>query len=215
MAVTSYWTGSLFVAEWTMVDPEGQPVSGATVTGVVSLPDSGTAAMSVSSTANVYTARYKPVAAGRHGWKLTAIGTAEGAESGDFVAQRDAVGLPPITVDPTTDIGMMRLYAADLSEIEPLLEDAHYTALLAVEGGSKKRAAAAALGAIAASEVLVSKKIRTLDLQTDGPAVAAELRAAAKALRDQAASEGDGPASSALLPLYSFPAAPAWADLDL
>ena len=42
------------------------------------------------------------------------------------------------------------------------------------------RTVAAALRTIAASEVLVSKKIRTQDLQTDGPAVAAELRALAR-----------------------------------
>ena len=46
-------------------------------------------------------------------------------------------------------------------------------------------AAARALDMIAVSEVLVSKKIRTQDLQTDGPAIAAELRSLARQYRDE------------------------------
>ncbi|GAA2183386.1 hypothetical protein GCM10009785_26760 [Brooklawnia cerclae] len=45
--------------------------------------------------------------------------------------------------------------------------------------------AAAALDAIASSEALTSKKITTQDLSTDGPAVAAQLRKHAEALRQQ------------------------------
>ena len=52
-------------------------------------------------------------------------------------------------------------------------------------------AAADALETIAVSEVLVSKKIRTQDLTTDGPAVSAELRALAKRLRDAAQAATD------------------------
>ena len=192
MAVTSYWTGSLFVAEWTVVDPEGQPVSGATVTGAVALPDGSAAAMSMSSSANVYTGRYKPTTVGRHGWKLTSTGVADGAEAGDFVVRRDAVGLPPITVDPTTSIGKVRLLSTDLDEVEPLFEDAQLTAFLDLNSGNVLLAAAMALETIGRSEALVSKKIRTLDLSTDGPAVAKELRESAKALRGQAAEQDAG-----------------------
>lgn len=46
--------------------------------------------------------------------------------------------------------------------------------------------AAAALEIIASNQALVQKKIKTLDLQTDGPAVASSLRAHAKQLREEA-----------------------------
>ena len=67
-----------------------------------------------------------------------------------------------------------------------------YLELNLVAGVPNVRLAAAdALEAIAVSEVLVSKKIRTNDLTTDGPAVSAELRALAKQLRDRAEREID------------------------
>lgn len=54
-----------------------------------------------------------------------------------------------------------------------------------------KFAAADAVDAIADNEVLVSKKIRTEDLQTDGPAVANALRLHAQNLRAQQKLELD------------------------
>ena len=69
---------------------------------------------------------------------------------------------------------------------DPLLSDDALAALLTLNGDDARLAAADALEAIAVSEVLVSKKIRTQDLTTDGPAVSAELRALAKRLRDAA-----------------------------
>lgn len=49
--------------------------------------------------------------------------------------------------------------------------------------------AADALDAIATTEVLLSKKLQTKDLSTDGPAVAAELRKQATALRTRAKAD--------------------------
>lgn len=100
------------------------------------------------------------------------------------------VGAAPgtITLDPTTDIGMIRLLITDVDETTPLFQDAELNAFLTMEGGVK-RAAAAALETIARSEALISKKITTLNLSTDGPAVAKELRESARQLRDQAAAE--------------------------
>lgn len=92
----------------------------------------------------------------------------------------------PATYDPATDTGRVRLLAADTDLDQPLLSDADIAAFLDLEDGNVKRAAAQALDTIASSEALVSKKIRTQDLQTDGPAVAAELRARAASLREQA-----------------------------
>ena len=62
-------------------------------------------------------------------------------------------------------------------------------ALLILRAGSTLLGAADALDAIASSEVMLSKKISTQDLTTDGPAVAAELRKQAAALRARARAE--------------------------
>lgn len=51
------------------------------------------------------------------------------------------------------------------------------------------RAAADSLDAVAVSEALISKKIRTQDLSTDGPAVADSIRKTAAGLRARADEE--------------------------
>lgn len=96
-----------------------------------------------------------------------------------------------MAIDYDTPVGKVRLLIADTDEDNFLLSEGQITAFLSIESSRVKRAAALALEAIATSEVLISKKIRTLDLQTDGPAVAAELRAQAKQLRDQDDQDGD------------------------
>lgn len=93
-----------------------------------------------------------------------------------------------ITVDPTTPIGQVRLLVTDVAE-PALFDDTQIEAFLTMEGNVIKRAAAAALETVARSEALISKKITTLNLSTDGPAVAKELRESARQLRDQAAAE--------------------------
>ncbi|MCG5464224.1 hypothetical protein MED01_002389 [Micromonospora sp. MED01] len=95
--------------------------------------------------------------------------------------------------DLTQPVGMVRLLITDTSDVpaNQLFSDEQLSALLVMEGGGVKRAAAAALDIISHSEVLISKKITTQDLSTDGPAVAAELRAQAKALREQARQDAD------------------------
>lgn len=98
---------------------------------------------------------------------------------------------PISAIDYTTDAGRVRLLATDINEDDPLFTNAQVEAFLALAGGNVKRAAARALDTIAVSEVLVSKKIRTQDLSTDGPAVAKALREQAKALRDEADSDDD------------------------
>jgi len=110
-----------------------------------------------------------------------------------------------------TPVAKVRLLIADTDPDNELLTDEQIEGFLSIENDRIKRAAASALDAIAASEVLVSKKIRTLDLQTDGPAVAAELRAQAKQLRDQDDQDGDeGPWGIDVIPFdplapYRFP----------
>lgn len=85
-------------------------------------------------------------------------------------------------------VDQVRLLITDVPDdpSDELLTDDQLQMFLDIEGQVVKLAAAAALEAISTSEVLVSKKIRTQDLQTDGPAVAAELRARAAQLRKQA-----------------------------
>lgn len=90
------------------------------------------------------------------------------------------------------DYATLRLLIADTDPDNQLLTGEQLEGLLILNNGDLRLAAAEALEAIAASEVLVSKKIRSQDLSTDGPAVSAELRALATALRDRvAAAEED------------------------
>lgn len=91
-----------------------------------------------------------------------------------------------MAIDYTQPVGKVRLLIADLAEGAFLFEDELLEGYLALNDNSLYRAAADALDAIATSEVLVSKKIRTQDLSTDGPAVAAELRHQAARLRAKA-----------------------------
>lgn len=102
-------------------------------------------------------------------------------------------GPSTVTTDPTTTIGLVRLLITDVDEAAPVFTDEQITAFLTLEGDNVRLAAAQALDTMASSEVLISKVIRTQDLQTDGAKVAAELRARAQALRDQAADrDADG-----------------------
>lgn len=93
----------------------------------------------------------------------------------------------------TADVRLVRLWTADLSSGEDqLLTDQQYQDLIDANDGSLRLAAADALEVMATSEVLVSKKIRTQTLATDGPAVSAELRALADRHRAAAAQiEGE------------------------
>ena len=86
------------------------------------------------------------------------------------------------------DVTTVRLLIADThsDEAKRILSDAQVAAFLDLEEGNVKLAAASALEAIARSEVLVSKVIKSQDLSTDGAKVAAELRASAAVLREQA-----------------------------
>ena len=77
------------------------------------------------------------------------------------------------------DIRAVRLIIGDPDTATALLDEESIVSLIELNGGAIRLAAADALDAIAASEVLVSKKIRTQTLSTDGPAVSAELRALA------------------------------------
>lgn len=92
----------------------------------------------------------------------------------------------PLDIEP---VQAVRLLIADVDNDRKILDDNQIEGYLTLNGGHARRAAADALDAIAVSEALVSKVIRTQDLQTDGAKLAAELRARADRLRQQADDE--------------------------
>jgi hypothetical protein len=91
-------------------------------------------------------------------------------------------------MDYSTPAGQVRLLIADVSDDpgEQYLSSEQIAGYLTLNAGSVRRAAADALDAIASSEALVSKVIRSQDLQTDGAKLADALRAHADRLRVQA-----------------------------
>jgi hypothetical protein len=101
--------------------------------------------------------------------------------------------------DYATGIGQVRLLIPDTEQLldpsgthdhgEYIFSDAQIQAFLSLYGNSVKRAAAQAKLVLATSETLISKVIRTDDLQTDGAKLGAELRAQAKELQEQAERE--------------------------
>lgn len=92
--------------------------------------------------------------------------------------------------DPTT-LDQVRLIIADVDEANHLFTDEQIQTYLSLTGNNPRLAAADALEAIAVSEVLISKKIRSQHLDTDGPAVAEALRKLAATQRQLAAEETD------------------------
>lgn len=104
-----------------------------------------------------------------------------------------APSIHPPAVD--TPVGKLRLLTGDsvlrkdpkdrAAEASYYYEDDALAAFLDMEDGYLKLAAANVLLSFASNEALVSKKIRTETLQTDGPAVAAELRLQAQAFRTE------------------------------
>lgn len=111
--------------------------------------------------------------------------------------------------DMTSPVGRVRKYVPDLvlledpknptappqyyfSDIEITGFIAEYAALPETPTRSQvKRAAADVIDALANNEALVLKKIKTEDLETDGPATANALRNGARALRAQADQEDE------------------------
>ena len=88
------------------------------------------------------------------------------------------------TYDVSTNAGKVRLMIADTVEAYQQFSDDEIAAFLSMES-RPRRAAAMALEAIAVNGALIQKRIVALHLETDGPALAAELRNMAKSLREQ------------------------------
>ena len=93
-----------------------------------------------------------------------------------------------MTYDLTTDVGKVRLIITDTDPANVIFIDEEIAAFLELNDGILT-AAAMALDTIADNEILVQKRISLLDLKTDGPSEAKELRVHADSLRKQAADE--------------------------
>ena len=92
--------------------------------------------------------------------------------------------------DFSTDTSLVRLLIGDIDDTERIFNDSAIQAFITLAlDGNVKRAAAQALLTIAVNEVLVQKRIKLLDLSTDGPAEAESLRALANELMSQANNE--------------------------
>lgn len=101
------------------------------------------------------------------------------------------------------ELGLFTFLAAPALNLEvvitgkhTVLSDDQIEAILALysdEDEAVKLASADCLDIIASSEALILKRIKNLDLETDGPAVADSLRKHAKTLRESA--RGDGSSS--------------------
>jgi hypothetical protein len=96
------------------------------------------------------------------------------------------------TYDVTTEQGKVRLLCQDFDTAEPIFSDAEIQAFYDMNQQDIWYAAAQALEVIAANEVYVQKRIKILDLWTDGPReaeqlckLAASLRATSTAMSDQ------------------------------
>lgn len=90
-----------------------------------------------------------------------------------------------------TDLALVRLSIGDTVSATPVFQDEELNAMLAMQGGSWRRAAAVALERIATSQILLLKVITILDVKTDGAAVAKALLAQAQRLRADAATAED------------------------
>lgn len=99
------------------------------------------------------------------------------------------------TTENPTDKDLVRLLINDVggnSGTDFLFEDGEIASFLLMEGGSIYAAAATALRAVAGNEAQVSKKIKFLELSTDGPAVAKSMMDLADKLDKKADGIGDG-----------------------
>lgn len=90
---------------------------------------------------------------------------------------------------PETSAGQVRLICTDTDPDNEIFTDAEIEAFLSINSQSVFLSAAMAIDTIANSEILVQKRIKLLDLTTDGPGEADALRKGAESLRAQAAKE--------------------------
>lgn len=166
------------------VDPSGVDTS---VTASITGPDGVPVPFGMSSNPDksVWTG-VGPVLSSPGEYTATFVTTGTGAG----VKHHTVIVAQPPPLPP--GLRRLRLLIGDTDPANRIFRVGELADFLALEG-HVKLAAAQALDVIASSEALVSKKIRTQEgMQTDGPAVAKELRERAAELRRQVdAGEGD------------------------
>jgi hypothetical protein len=100
------------------------------------------------------------------------------------------------TYDLTTNVGKVRALTRDTrGPTTVFFQDDEIEFFLTLNGDNVRRAAADVLDTWASDEAMVTKAVRLLDISTNGPAVAASLRAHAdrlRALADKAEDAADG-----------------------
>lgn len=109
-------------------------------------------------------------------WETTGVGV------GVKVQTIEVDTMPPAT-EAQDDV---RLLIADTDSTNRMFSTRQIAQFLRLNADNTRRAAAQALDVLASNEALVSKVIRTQDLQTDGAKVADALRKQAAELRRQA-----------------------------
>lgn len=99
----------------------------------------------------------------------------------------------PFTVNPTTDIGKVRLLLFDMDSTRPIFpDDSFIQAFLDMELGDVKQAAALGMETLAGNRVLILQVIQLLDLKTDGLSVCKGLLATAQQLRNNSNTDWAG-----------------------
>jgi hypothetical protein len=121
-----------------------------------------------------------------------------------------------VAIDYSTPRGQVRLLIADTDLSRLVLTDDQIDGYLTMNAASVRRSAADALDAIATSEALISKVLRTADgTSTDGAKVADSLRKQAATLRAQADDEDevaawDDPAGFGVSEFAPYPTRSPW-----
>jgi len=87
--------------------------------------------------------------------------------------------------DPSTDIGKVRLLLNDIDPASEVFSNTEIQALLDLEDGAIKLAAAQAIDTQATNEALASKVLKDHQISTDGAKLADAMRKHAAALRAQ------------------------------
>ncbi len=96
----------------------------------------------------------------------------------------------PALTDYSGNVAKVRLLISDIDDAQQIFNDQAIQAFIDMAlDGHVKRAAAQALLVMATNEVLVQKRIKLLDLSTDGPAEAQALLSLAKQYREEADGE--------------------------
>lgn len=123
-------------------------------------------------------------------------------------------------IDYQTPVGQVRLLIPDTERLEDprdlrrepefILSDGQIEGFLAIADGNVKRAAAYAINAIAVSEGLILKVLKTDDKQTDGAKLAEALGKRAAALLDEAARDEKRDVGFGVVPYEVRPRDWAW-----